>query len=121
MPSRPSSSPQPQHQPFQSPVDTTLFGARPDPSVLSGFHPPSASALDAQTRKLAATLSKKALSGKPRGQPRTRFNGFAHMSDCIYLDSVSTADGITMNVGGYQNAGSVITKMPMPPIQHQEA
>ncbi|KAF9227047.1 hypothetical protein BS17DRAFT_878095 [Gyrodon lividus] len=112
-------------QPSQAPQPaSTKWTSQPviDPSVLamlSGIHPP-AQPLDPQVRKLAAAVAKQALPRKAGGRQWSRYNGYTQMSNCVNMDGHSSAEGLTMNVGGYKNSGSVINKHEIHPIPMQD-
>jgi hypothetical protein len=56
--------------------------------------------------QLAAAMGKQAPSGKGARRPASRYNGFTHMSNCVTIDGFASADGLTIQRGGYGNTGS---------------
>ncbi|KIJ18428.1 hypothetical protein PAXINDRAFT_8674, partial [Paxillus involutus ATCC 200175] len=56
--------------------------------------------------QLAAGMAKQAPSGKGARRPASRYNGFTHMSNCVTIDGFASADGLTIQRGGYGNTGS---------------
>ncbi|KAF8838506.1 hypothetical protein BDN67DRAFT_76947 [Paxillus ammoniavirescens] len=56
--------------------------------------------------QLAAAMGKQAPSGKGARRPASRYNGFTHMSNCVTIDGSASADGLTIQRGGYGNSGS---------------